>query len=76
MISNLEDVKTAMAALYDEVKAGKTELKKASELANIAGKYLKAEALQLAREIFVSQPRVAAEAIPAKSSRVIEHKIR
>jgi hypothetical protein len=42
-----------MAILYEEVRSGSTELKTAAELANIAGKYLKAEQLQLAREIFL-----------------------
>jgi hypothetical protein len=44
-----------MSELYDGVKSGGTELKTAAELANIAGKYLKAEQLQLAREIFMGQ---------------------
>jgi hypothetical protein len=43
-----------MSELYDEVKNGTTELRTASELANIAGKYLKAEQIKLAREIFAS----------------------
>lgn len=53
-MKSMEDVKTCMGTLYEEVRIGKTELKMASELANIAGKYLKAEQLQLAREIFVA----------------------
>lgn len=51
-MKSLDDVKQNMGALYEEVRTGKTELKVAAELANIAGKYLKAEQLQLAREIF------------------------
>lgn len=50
----LDDIKIDMSRLYDEVNNGTTELKTAAELANIAGKYLKAEQLQLAREIFAS----------------------
>lgn len=50
----LDDIKRDMSELYDGVKTGGTELKTASELANIAGKYLKAEQLQLAREIFMT----------------------
>jgi len=42
-----------MSILYDQVKGGEIELKAAAELANIAGKYLKAEQLKLAREIFL-----------------------
>lgn len=53
-MKSLNDIKSDMSVLYDEVKTGKTELKTASELANIAGKYLKAEQLDLAREIFVA----------------------
>lgn len=51
-----------MSALYDEVRAGTTELKTAAELSNIAGKYLKAEQLELARDIFMAgregKPRI------------------
>lgn len=48
----LDDVKLDMSALYEELKAGSVEIKLAGELANITGKYLKAEQLKLAREIF------------------------
>lgn len=54
-MKTLDDIKLDMSALYEEVKHGKTELKTAAELANIAGKYLKADQLQLAREIFLDQ---------------------
>jgi hypothetical protein len=54
-LKTLDDIKRDMSTLYDEVNSGKTELKTAAELANIAGKYLKAEQLQLAREIFIGQ---------------------
>jgi hypothetical protein len=53
-MKTLDDVKTDMSALYDEVREGATDLKVAAELANIAGKLLKAEQPQLAREIFTS----------------------
>lgn len=53
-MKTLDDIKADMSTLYDEVNSGNTELKTAAELANIAGKYLKAEQLQLAREIFLS----------------------
>lgn len=52
MTKTLEDVKADMSELYEQVKAGEADLKTASELANITGKYLKAEQLKLAREIF------------------------
>ena len=54
-MKSLNDIKIDMSTLYDELNSGVAELKTASELANIAGKYLKAEQLQLAREIFLSQ---------------------
>jgi hypothetical protein len=54
-MKSLSDIKQDMSELYDQVRDGTTELKTASELANIAGKYLKAEQLNLAREIFSSQ---------------------
>lgn len=52
-MKNLNDIKSDMSALYDELKGGKVDVKIAAELANISGKYLKAEQLQLAREIFI-----------------------
>ena len=53
-MKTLNDVKNDMATLYDEVRNNQCDLKVASELANIAGKYLKAEQLNLAREVFIS----------------------
>lgn len=52
MTKTLEDVKTDMSTLYEELRGGEVEIKLAAELANITGKYLKAEQLGLAREIF------------------------
>lgn len=58
---SLENIMEDMSLLYDQVRDGGMELKPAAELANIAGKYLKAYQLQLAERIFVSngQKRVA-----------------
>jgi hypothetical protein len=57
-VKTLNDVKLDMSELYEAVKNGEIELKLASELANIAGKFLKAEHLSLAREVFLSnQPK-------------------
>lgn len=53
-MKTLNNIKEDMSRLYDELQAGNCELKTASELANIAGKYLKAEQLDLAREIFLA----------------------
>jgi hypothetical protein len=51
-MKNLNDIKQDMSDLYEALKAGTVDLKVAGELANISGKFLKAEQLQLAREIF------------------------
>ena len=52
-MKTLKNIKTDLSALYDELQSGQIELKTASELANIAGKLLKAEQLDLAREVFL-----------------------
>lgn len=41
----LDDVKADMSELYEDLKAGDRGARVAGVLANIAGKYLKAEAL-------------------------------
>lgn len=51
-IKSNEDIQRDMSALYEALLSGNTDLKTASELANIAGKNLKAKQLELAREIF------------------------
>ena len=51
-MKSLTDIKQDMSNLYDALQAGEIDVKTASELANISGKYLKAEQLDLAREIF------------------------
>jgi hypothetical protein len=53
-VKTLEDIKMDMSVLYNGVRDGNTELKMAAELSNIAGKYLKAEQLDLARQIFLN----------------------
>lgn len=53
-MKTLEDIKQDMSDLYEDLKSGKTELKMAAELSNVAGKFLKAEAILLAREVFVA----------------------
>jgi hypothetical protein len=53
-MKTLNDIRGDMSSLYDSLLAGTVELKLAAELANIAGKSLKAEQLQLSREIFLS----------------------
>lgn len=53
-MNSLDDVQEKMSALYDQVESGAVELKLADSLANIAGKYLKAEQLKFAKEVFRS----------------------
>ena len=53
-MKTLDNIKQDMSELYEELRSGKCELKTASELANIAGKFLKAEQLDLARDIFLA----------------------
>lgn len=67
-MKSLTDIQQDMSDLYEAVKDGSTELKMAGELANIAGKYLKAEQLKLAREIFVSHRRPGSPELPAPQS--------
>ena len=55
-MKTLIDIKQDMSELYDAVKAGTIDLKTASELANISGKFLKAEQLELATAVFLNSP--------------------
>ena len=56
-MKNMNDVRQQMSDLYDQLKAGEIDLKTASELANITGKFLKAEQLELARDIFLNNQK-------------------
>lgn len=51
-MKTLNDIKQDMSDLYEALKNGAVDPKVAAELANISGKFLKAEQLQLAREVF------------------------
>jgi hypothetical protein len=53
-MKTLKDIKQDMSNLYEEVRAGSCDLKTSAELSNIAGKFLKADQLELAREVFLS----------------------
>lgn len=57
-MKTLSDIKQDMSDLYEQVRAGQVDLKTAGELANISGKFLKAEQLELAREIFLSNKQL------------------
>lgn len=54
-MKTLDDVQQDMSKLYDEFRAGQVERENADSLANITGKYLKAEQLKLARDIFEAE---------------------
>jgi len=60
-MKTLSDIKQDMSDLYEQVRAGQVDLKTAGELANISGKFLKAEQLQLAREIFLNSKQLMIE---------------
>ena len=64
-MKSLDNIKEDMSVLYDDLRNNVIELKLASELANIAGKNLKAEQLQLAREIFLDQQTRPSQPMPA-----------
>lgn len=51
-MKTLQEIKQDMSDLYDQLKKSEVDIKTASELANIAGKFLKAEQLELARQVF------------------------
>lgn len=53
----LTDIKQDMSTLYDAIMDDSIDLKKAAEAANVAGKFLKADQLELARDIFGAQLR-------------------
>ena len=55
-MKTLTDIKQDMSDLYEAVKGGTVDLKTASELANISGKFLKAEQLELATAVFLNTP--------------------
>jgi hypothetical protein len=60
-MKTLTDVKQDMSELYEQLKTGQIDLKTAGELANISGKFLKAEQLELARDIFISNKKLVIE---------------
>lgn len=63
-IKTLDDVKADMSELYEEVRAGRIDMKVSAELSNITGKFLKAVSLEQSREQFLanqSRARVSHE---------------
>jgi hypothetical protein len=71
-MKSLNDIKQDMSTLYDELRTGAIDLKTASELANVAGKFLKAEQLDLATAIFLDG-KAHQQAVTYKQN-VVEHK--
>lgn len=63
-MKTLTDIKQDMSDLYEAVKGGTVDLKTAGELANISGKFLKAEQLELATAVFLNalSPRMIEQA--------------
>jgi hypothetical protein len=57
-MKTLNNIKQDMSELYEQVKTGSVDLKTAGELANISGKFLKAEQLELARDIFLNNKKL------------------
>ena len=54
-MKTLQDVMSDMSALYEQVRDGDCDLRVASELSNITGKYLKAAQLEFAKEVFLER---------------------
>jgi predicted protein tyrosine phosphatase len=72
-MKSLNDIKQDMSTLYDELRNGAIDLKTASELANVAGKFLKAEQLELATAIFVDG-KANNQQLTYKQQNIVEHK--
>ena len=68
-MKTLNDIKADMSELYDSLKAGLTKREEAAELANIAGKFLKAEQLQLAKAMLEHQINPGIASLPDRASR-------
>ncbi len=74
-MKTLNTIKKDMSELYESLKDGKIDIKLAGELANISGKFLKAEQLELARDIFLSnkaQPMAVSAPDLGRNALVIE----
>ena len=69
-MKSLNDIKQDMSTLYDQLSKGEVDLKTAGELANIAGKFLKAEQLDLATAIFID-----GKTSPSHIGHTVQHQI-
>jgi len=68
-MKTLDDVKSEMSNLYDSFKSGSMKREDVAELANVAGKYLKAEQLQIARAMLEIQINPGARTISQRKPR-------
>ena len=57
-MKTLQDIKQDMGDLYEQLKNNTIDVKSASEMANVAGKFLKAEQLILARDVFLNNRKI------------------
>lgn len=57
-MKTLIDVKQDMSDLFELLKNNKIDIKTASEMANVTGKFLKAEQLILARDVFLNNRKI------------------
>ena len=57
-MKTLQDIKQDMGDLYEQLKNNTIDVKSASEIANVAGKFLKAEQLILARDVFLNNREI------------------
>ena len=53
-VKTMHDLKADLSELYDGTRDGEVDLRLCAELTNISGKYLKALALEQAREEFLA----------------------
>ena len=57
-MKTLIDVKQDMSDLFELLKNNKIDIQTASEMANVTGKFLKAEQLILARDVFLNNREI------------------
>lgn len=57
-MKTLIDVKQDMSDLFELLKNNKIDIQTASEMANVTGKFLKAEQLILARDVFLNNRKI------------------
>jgi len=68
-VKTLSDIKQDMSDLYDSVRSGETDMKMADTLTNIAGKFVKADAMEFVRTVYLAKQ---ATAIPDRTTIDVE----